>query len=181
MAKSTCSVDGCERLTLAKGLCKAHYERNRRTGSPGAVTIRPPVVPSRVPRLGCLIEGCEWPHKSFGYCNLHYQRLYRHGDPLALMFTVGPDHPQWKGDALSYIGAHHRVWRLRGLASNYECEHCGRKADHWAYDHSDPDALVSNDGMYPYSSDPTRYLPLCQSCHVRFDREWRRVHPKAKD
>jgi hypothetical protein len=30
--KRTCSVPGCERPYLAKGCCRAHYERERRTG-----------------------------------------------------------------------------------------------------------------------------------------------------
>lgn len=32
-----CSVDGCERIAKARGLCKMHYDRWYRTGSPGGV------------------------------------------------------------------------------------------------------------------------------------------------
>lgn len=51
MAKGTCSVEGCERETEARGWCKRHYERWRVNGDP--VAPPPPRQPaprrSRIP------------------------------------------------------------------------------------------------------------------------------------
>lgn len=35
--KSVCTVDNCDNFNYAKGMCKIHYERNRRNGHPGLV------------------------------------------------------------------------------------------------------------------------------------------------
>lgn len=48
MADRTCSVPGCERRHAAKGLCKLHYYRLRRTGEVGGAE-RIPTGPKRVP------------------------------------------------------------------------------------------------------------------------------------
>lgn len=68
MAKSTCSVDGCERPVNSRGWCKLHYERWRRQQ----------VVPKP-----CVIDGCERPQSAKGWCSAHYSRWKRHGAPEA--------------------------------------------------------------------------------------------------
>lgn len=70
----TCSVPACYRKVFARGLCRAHYARLQRYGSPtGAPPPRPTI---------CSIEGCGqklWQH---GYCVKHFARWRRHGNPL---------------------------------------------------------------------------------------------------
>lgn len=74
--KPACSVDGCEKPVLAKGLCSAHYCRNKKWGSPtGGLPERP-----RRPEA-CTVDGCDGLHYSLGYCAAHYQR-HRRGDAL---------------------------------------------------------------------------------------------------
>ena len=172
MTKSTCTVDGCERPMLAKGLCKAHYERNRRNGTLGQ-GIGPPRF-MRAPRF-CSVEGCGRRHKTNGFCNLHYLRLLKWGDPLKTAYVEGADHPQWAGEDVSYIGAHHRVKRLLGLAALHACVRCGVTAHEWAYDHCDPAERAGRhgDAWLTYSTDPRHYQPMCRSCHRRFDLEHR--------
>lgn len=48
---SECTVTGCQRTVVALGLCRSHYDRMRRAGSP--------VGPSDVPLPRCLAPGCE--------------------------------------------------------------------------------------------------------------------------
>lgn len=39
--KPHCALEGCNRPALARGLCQVHYQRQRRTGRPGAPEISP--------------------------------------------------------------------------------------------------------------------------------------------
>lgn len=168
MPKGMCAVEGCERTAIARSLCKAHYERARRTGEPGAATVATPNNPRTRPL--CTVEGCSELHKTNGYCALHYQRWRKWGDPLTVGYLTGGAHQNWKGDDITYIGAHHRVERARGAAVDHRCVHCDALAVDWAYDHLDPNELRCEARGYPYSADPMHYMPLCQSCHNTFDR-----------
>lgn len=85
---------------------------------------------------------------------------------------TGEANPNWRGDRIRNPQAHGRVKKLRGLACDYMCRHCGAPAKHWAYDHEDPKEKQDPEG--PYSLDPEHYLPLCVACHHRFDWEYRR-------
>lgn len=71
MAK-TCSVEGCEKASWARGLCSTHYSRVRRNG-----TLE------KIRKRGiCSIDDCKKPHYGHGYCNMHYARWRKYGDPL---------------------------------------------------------------------------------------------------
>lgn len=64
---------------VARGLCRACYQRWRKTGSTeyqkwGKVVL-------------CSIEGCSKKHKSHGLCGMHLLRLKKHGD----VNNSGPD------------------------------------------------------------------------------------------
>lgn len=82
----------------------------------------------------------------------------------------------WPDRPISYSAAHYRVKAIHGAAGNHPCIACGNQAHTWAYDHSDPNPLISKgvgrfDGKtYPYSLDPERYDPLCRGCHIKRDR-----------
>lgn len=71
----------------------------------------------------------------------------------------------------SYQALHDRLRRYRGRASEHTCVGCGGQAQDWAYDHSDPGQLVTKVGkkQIAYSTDLSRYQPMCRSCHHRLD------------
>ena len=69
-----------------------------------------------------------------------------------------------------YAGAHARVRRGRGKASDQRCIQCDERADHWAYDHMDPDEVISRRGL-PYSLKSSHYQPMCVTCHNRLDKK----------
>lgn len=77
MSIIACSVDGCEKLTGAKGtargFCSKHYNRWLRNGDPLALN------PKKVTYL-CSVAGCEKPHDAKGLCTAHITNFRRHGD-----------------------------------------------------------------------------------------------------
>jgi len=89
----------------------------------------------------------------------------------------------WNGKAnprkkdVTYSGAHMRVRKARGSASECTCVDCGKQAIDWSYDRNDPAELVgltSRGHETTYSADPAHYSPRCRSCHVVFDiREYK--------
>lgn len=72
----------------------------------------------------------------------------------------GSAHARWKGSG-DYSAIHTRVRVARGAAKTYPCEHCGRQARDWARCHG-------KSGM-----SPDDFMPLCRSCHIRYDTEER--------
>jgi hypothetical protein len=67
----TCSIDGCEKLARARGLCTAHYTASLRSGE---LTRR---EYNRV-RKPCAVDGCETP-TTRTYCSAHETQLRRYG------------------------------------------------------------------------------------------------------
>lgn len=171
MTERTCSVEGCEHRHFGRGYCNAHYKRWRKTGEAGSpdVVLRAPT--RTVVVATCVIDNCGSRVHGDGLCPKHYQRARNHGDAEALRRQCGQAHHQWKGPGVSYVGAHARTRRARGKAANYSCTHCGGQAEHWAYDHEDPNELTEMiDGRQArYSANPKHYIPLCVPCHHRFD------------
>lgn len=158
----TCSVEGCSRPHRGRGFCDGHLRRYLSTGVPGPAEFEP-----RRPGATCSVEGCDGPHAGRGLCDKHLQRLRSTGDPLTPLPERGPT---WTGDNATYNAVHLRLRIARGPAANLPCAHCGGTADHWAYDHAEPNERRDEKGR-PYSTDLARYLPLCKTCHRRFDVE----------
>jgi len=77
-----CSVDGCDRLAVTRGMCGAHYGRFKRTGR---VDADRPIGVRQTPRE-CAVEGCTNIATERGWCHGHYLRWVRLGD-------VQPDRP----------------------------------------------------------------------------------------
>lgn len=163
MPEGTCSADDCDRLgKLKRGLCTAHYARWRKTGVVGG--------PIRRWESGrtCSINGCSRPYWATDLCSTHYVRKFKSGDPKA----EDPILPRGTDD-VGYDGVHKRVRSLRGPASDYSCTQCSAPATTWAYDHEDPNPQIVEDYKgtpnVPYSLKPEHYMPLCGSCHKRYD------------
>jgi hypothetical protein len=68
-ATRICSVDDCDGVVIAKGLCGKHYDRMRRYGTTD--------IPPRPTE--CKVEGCDNSVRAKGLCNMHYKRLARYG------------------------------------------------------------------------------------------------------
>ena len=199
MSKAICSIDDCERATLCRGWCYSHYERWRRFGDPQATPVRERLVrPDSCTECGskdlaggakgrcnpcyqswranrrsdsprCTVPDCRKPAITEGICEKHRGRLRRTGT----LEGVGRGTLN-KKDVVEYEAAHHRVVAVKGRAKEHRCDHCGDRAQDWAYDHLDPEALVGVRNGCLYSLSPDHYIPLCKPCHKRFDIDWSR-------
>lgn len=73
----TCEINGCEKVVVARKMCRKHYSRWQRTGD--ATTAR-----SKLPNrafVTCTVEGCDKPHVTKGLCEMHRWRQRYQGDP----------------------------------------------------------------------------------------------------
>lgn len=173
MNKSTCTVDGCAKPIKRYGYCYGHYMKNWRYGTPTPQhATRWEDI--RGQRFGTLTvtarDGSRWACECD--CGQEATRsagdLNRGGDSS----TCGDRRAHHRtGD--SYSVAHSRTRTDRGSAKLYQCVNCGNGAQHWSYNHDDPDERTGPDytGKYivPYSLDPNHYSPRCVPCHKRFD------------
>jgi hypothetical protein len=121
----------------------------------------------------CTLDGCDKPHFGHGWCSMHYTRWRRHGDPTRC--AIPTPRGFWKGDRVGYAGAHYRTRIERGPASEHDCQHCGGPAREWALNHDTlaERLLTGTDGgrRVAYSTNPADYMPLCPSCHRKYDNE----------
>lgn len=72
----------------------------------------------------------------------------------------------------SYRAMHQRLRRRYGVARLHACVWCGRTADQWAYQHTDPDEI--HDG-HVWSSRPEHFRPMCRKHHQQLDSNFRAV------
>lgn len=173
IAEARCSVDECGKPVKRKGFCYGHYMKQWRYGTPT------PVHPSTVVdikgrRFGSLVVM----HRGDGHwvcrCDCGAGATVRAGDlNRGTTTSCGDRRLHRRQDFVEYWGAHDRVYEDRGPASEQQCVDCDRRAEHWSYDHADPDELVSHSPRSagaPYSLDPMHYAPRCVPCHWAFDR-----------
>lgn len=67
-----CSVDGCNKMSRARGWCSMHYSRWRKTGTTHSQKL-----------YACKVAECDMKHHSKGYCTRHYMLAY-HGRPITM-------------------------------------------------------------------------------------------------
>lgn len=99
-----CSIDGCDYSHLARGFCKIHYGKARRSG---AITRKISINVGNK----CLVDGCSSDAKAVGMCIAHYERKKKYGDPLASA-------PKKTGGECSHEGCHSIV-TARGMCRTH--------------------------------------------------------------
>lgn len=79
MSQQRCSVESCDTVQYARGLCEMHYKRVRRHGD------AQPEVPKRgtAPPQICAVPSCTHVIEARGWCHGHYLRWIRTGDVQA--------------------------------------------------------------------------------------------------
>jgi len=117
----------------------------------------------------CQIEGCERVHDSRGWCSTHYRRWRLYGDPFHVTpRRAGSDHPNWKGDGISYSAVHLRAQAVLPRS----CAACGAtdaRLEVALRHDAGPEHLRDDTTNGPYSVRLEDYVRLCVTCHRRYD------------
>lgn len=150
-----CSINGCEKPHLARGMCSMHYTRVRNHGDPHKML--------RSPNVGlCEVDGCGQPMRKRQWCATHYAQWKSTGETKLLSHKWGEG---------GYDSVHQQLRHKRGSAAEHTCVDCGGPAYEWSYSGSCPDELRDDRGV-KFSRDLSRYAPRCIRCHRAFDG-WR--------
>lgn len=84
MSESTCTIEDCDRVVIARGWCKGHYSRWRRHGDPLG---GPPLRKSTHAPGECVVPECDRKSRTLGLCPLHYGRWRVNGTTALLRDT----------------------------------------------------------------------------------------------
>lgn len=172
MNESTCLLPDCNKPTHAKMYCYAHYMKLWRYGT--ATPEHPSRwIDLRGQRFTALVvqerHGMMW----VCACDCGAMTEVRAGDlNNGNIISCGDRAIHVRRDDIEYKMAHDRVRADRGLVQAYACIDCSGQANHWSYNHDDPDehlSQVERTVGIPYSTKPEHYSPRCVPCHKRFD------------
>ena len=133
--KKICTINGCERIHMSKGLCKMHYSRLKRNGDVGQA--KPLINIIAKPIRLCSIDNCNREHDSLGLCSMHHSRLKRTGNVGSVESTkdmppkkCNVDGCSRKHSAHGYCNTHNRRIKISGTPGGSETlvslypEHC---------------------------------------------------------
>ena len=74
-------------------------------------------------------------------------------------------------EIVGYDAIHRRLKIDLGFASEYSCVNCFDVADEWSLMHrQECDVHYDTHTGKPYSLDLNDYMPMCKSCHVKYDQ-----------
>ncbi len=82
----------------------------------------------------------------------------------------GPINHMWKGDNASYKAFHVRLKHEKGKAKDHGCAVCGTK---------DPSIWYDWANLTGKFEDMDDYLPMCRSCHRKYDKKRRKQDGEA--
>lgn len=172
MTDGTCSLPDCGKPLKRFGFCYGHYMKNWRYGTPTPefAPSWPDIRGQRFGRLTVLERvDAQWSCR----CDCGAMASARAGDlNRGTVTTCGDKVKHWRRADIGYSAAHERVRADRGSVKAFACVGCSQPAQHWSYDHDDPDELhEAGLSAHPmaYSADPSHYSPRCIKCHKRFD------------
>ena len=173
---AACKLPDCDKPLKRNGFCYSHYMKNWRYGTP-TPQFEPKWVDVTGQRFGTLVVRARQGDKWFCVCDCGKSRvtglsqLNQQGEAN----TCGDRTAHRRTDS-GYRAAHERCRTDRGLVQKYACVNCGGPAQHWSYNHDEPNELLGTVGVgrgkqvvLAYSLDPNRYSPRCAPCHKRFD------------
>jgi hypothetical protein len=168
MTQRTCSLTDCRKATYRKSdMCCSHYMKNWRYGDPHfKQTIAHADLTGQ--RFGTL-TAVRWANNRWQcQCDCGATKVVRTGDlKRGTVSTCGNHAEHHRLPVVGYGAVHARITTDQGKASARTCIDCGTQAEHWSYNHDDPNEMTE-DGL-PYSLSAQHYSPRCVPCHKAFD------------
>jgi hypothetical protein len=168
-----CAVIDCDRPVKRRGYCYGHYMKAWRYGTPTPI-FDPAWQDIRGQRFGTLVVSERIGRQWLCACDCGRDRLASAGElnRTGEAATCGDRRTHRRLDEAGYTAAHERCRSDRGPVQTHTCVDCGGPAQHWSYDHDDPDERLAHGlsaNPVAYSLNPEHYSPRCVSCHKRFD------------
>lgn len=105
-----CSEDGCEKKTVARGLCGKHYSAWQRAGKPEGPALLARTVET------CRESGCDDQVYAQGHCERHYRQVRRTGQVRADYQPTGCCAPACErpSEARGWCHGHYLRWSRTG-------------------------------------------------------------------
>lgn len=103
-----CSIDGCTKQSICKGLCHAHYRRLRLHGDPlhGGAALKGQGAL-------CAVEGCANKSRRWGYCSKHAYLFKMNGDPLTKKHHPGRSQEFYQKTVLLHAADKCLIWEFK--------------------------------------------------------------------
>lgn len=173
--ETVCTVEGCQRKVLCRGVCNAHYRAMRRRGEF-----------TRKRERHCSVDGCHRPHKGLGLCNMHYQRTRKTGSVGPAQPLLAPDGSSWSvgsyrmvsrpqhplANKSGHVYVHRLVLFDRIGPGDHPCWNCGRLVSwHRTYPGHSLALVVDHIDRNADNNTPENLRPSCQSCNTRRPRK----------
>lgn len=172
MTEGTCSLPDCHAPIKRRGFCYGHYMKDWRYGTP-TPTFAPAYTDLTGQRFGLLLVTARAGKRWLCRCDCGTDTHVTPGSLNSGTTTSCGDRAvHHRRDDITYCTAHDRVRADRGRVQDYACIGCGAPANHWSYDHADPDERLDDTlsaRPVAYSVKPEHYDPRCVTCHRRFD------------
>lgn len=150
-----------EFFPVTKNSGKTYLQRTCRTCHYAKAKERNRAITAR-----CEYEGCERTQHSRGYCSTHHKHLRTTG-----VLEKTKNYPY--KDVPTYNGMHQRVRLAKGYATLHKCGRCEKQAEDWALDHDHASTIITgydySGRLTKYSTNVDDYIPLCSSCHLKWD------------
>ena len=174
MPETTCKHTGCSERTIARGLCRHHYNQARARGE-FSVDLRF----GRKQFARCSVDGCNRDVRGGGrgLCSMHFQRLRKRGnvgpagtlrsgrgvDSRGYVRVWNPQHPAAQADG--YVWEHRMVWwdahgpipdgwqvhHVNGVKDDNRLENLQAMSndDHQALHAAEAELIVNQFGVWP--------------------------------
>lgn len=152
----TCSDSDCDERHYAKGLCRIHYNRQKRYGRTERVRKEQPTV--------CSVDKCGGKPKARGLCSTHYMRVRRDGETGTAESLAWRRRSKYRNVTCSLPGCHDVVLARGWCSMHYQRwvesggENGGDPAGRWGAESKYGQGTYQGDGYRIISIDGRRRL-----------------------
>lgn len=174
MSIIACSVDGCEKSKVSRGLCRSHYGKAQYAGTLDSHPLQVDSKPSE-----CSVGECDGASVARGWCAKHYSRWRKTGSLETTRFnkktcTVGScDKPH---KSRGFCSMHYRRWSLSGDVGSDVPTFLPRPVVDGMRECKDCKANLP-EGSFTRHTRTGRLHPQCKNCRSLRAEKFRRDNP----